>query len=128
MDSARADVVGGDVHHESMPAAVASSRSTPVIILLATVFALAAGLLTCGFWLGFMALVFRGDGEVDGAGVAALLLLVVAAALVAMLVLYLGTSVRMIRRHRPEGARTGPTILLLALPLLALVAVVVVDG
>jgi hypothetical protein len=128
MDSGGADVVGGGPHDESMPAAVASSRSTPVIVLLSTVLALAAGLLMCGIWLGFMALVFRGDGEVDGVGVAAFLALGLGAALLVTLVLYLGTGLRMIRRHRSEGARVTPTIFLVTLLLLALVAVVAVNG
>ncbi|MFW2335538.1 hypothetical protein [Ilumatobacter sp.] len=128
MDSGRADVVGGDLNDQSVPGTVASSRSTPAIVLLSTVLALAAGLLMCGIWLGFMALVFRGDGEVDGVGVAAFLALGLGAALLVTLVIYVATGVTLIRRHRPEGTRTGPTILLLALPLLAVVAVVVVNG
>lgn len=75
-----------------------------------------------------MAVVFRGEGEVDGVGVLGFLVLGLGTVLVVTLVLYLRAGFRMIRQHRATGERTRPGLMLLSVPVLAVLAVLLYDG
>jgi hypothetical protein len=110
------------------PVDATSSRSTPAIIAIATGVALVGGVLTTVVWLGFMAVVFGGDGETDGVSVLGFLALGLGTVLVVTLVLYLGAGFRMIRQQHPQGQRTRPRLMLLSVPVLAVLAVVLFNG
>jgi hypothetical protein len=103
-------------------------RSSLLIVLVSAGIALVGGALTTVVWLGFMAVVFRGDGETDGVGVLALIVLGLGTVIVVALVLYLGAGFRMIRRHRAKGERTRPGLLLLSVPVLAVLTVLLYNG
>lgn len=105
-----------------------SGRSTPVIVAIATVAAIGGGALMSSVWVGLTSLVFRGEDQVDGVGVAALIFLGLGITLLVMLALYLGVGVRLVFGRPPERGRSVPTLTLLAVPVAILIAVVLFNG
>jgi hypothetical protein len=102
---------------------VSWSRSTPAIVARTAIAAIGGGAATGALWLGFMALVFRGEDAVDGVSSLAFIVLGVGGTALVMLALYVGVGVLLIRRRPPEDGRAVPTVALLAVPVAAVVVV-----